>query len=167
MLHKFFIFNFHSFKYLYYSYIRILITQFYYWMYYILHFDDQKYQLLANKMIKILVVLATKIVALFWQIQISELILALLCIVNIYLFGAYQFSLCCFEGFSTTLAFHEFSQRLYLDKCFNNLVNIWFNNKQDNFNTYFYAYIKAYLYIFVKRSSLSQEFVTKFSSILF
>ena len=108
-----------------------------------------------------------KNVALFWQTQFSELILTLLCIVNIYLFDAYQFSLCCFEIFSTTLTFHEFSQRLYLDKCFSNLVNIWFNNKLDDFNTYFYTYIKDNLYIFVKRSSLSQEFVTKFSSILF
>ena len=38
--------------------------------YYILYFDDIKYQLLANKMIKILVVLVTKIVALFKQTRL-------------------------------------------------------------------------------------------------
>ena len=79
---------------------------------YILHFDDLKYQLLANKMIKILVkVLVTKIVIYLDKLSFSELILILLCILNIYLFDAYQFSHCYFEIFSATLAFHEFSQR--------------------------------------------------------
>ena len=41
------------------------------------------------------------------------------------------------------------------------------NNKLDDFNTYLYTQIKVNLYIFIKRSSLSQEFVAEYSSILF
>ena len=47
------------------------------------------------------------------------------------------------------------------------LSYFYLNNKLDDLNVYFCTQIKANLYIFVKRSNLSQEFVAKFSSILF
>ena len=47
------------------------------------------------------------------------------------------------------------------------LSYFYLNDKLDDLNAYFYTQIKVNLYIFVKRSNLSQEFEAKFSSILF
>ena len=59
-----------------------------------MHFDDPKYQLFANKMIKILVVLVTKIVPLFKQIQHLGINIGIIIQIKylfIYLFDFYQF----------------------------------------------------------------------------